>query len=88
LVRRRPGAVQHHGQRHRTGRHRHLARHGPVRRRVDPVKTAEEEKRIPLRRLGVPEDCARVVEFLASELSDYVTGQVISVCGGMVLSPS
>jgi 3-oxoacyl-[acyl-carrier protein] reductase len=36
----------------------------------------------------VPEDCARVVEFLASELSDYVTGQVISVCEGMVLSPS
>ena len=57
-------------------------------RGVDPVKTAEEERRIPLRRLGVPEDCARVVEFLATDLSDYVTGQVICVCGGMVLSPS
>ncbi len=57
-------------------------------RGVDPVKTAEEEKRIPLRRLGTPEDCAKVVEFLATDLSDYVTGQVICVCGGMVLSPS
>ncbi|MEP6754621.1 MAG: 3-oxoacyl-ACP reductase family protein [Chthonomonadales bacterium] len=43
---------------------------------------------IPLRRLGLPEDCAKVVEFLATDLSDYVTGQVIPICGGMVLSPS
>jgi NAD(P)-dependent dehydrogenase (short-subunit alcohol dehydrogenase family) len=57
-------------------------------RGVDPVKTAEQEKRIPLRRLGTAEDCAKVVEFLATDLSDYVTGQVICVCGGMVLSPS
>lgn len=57
-------------------------------RGVDPVKTAEQEKNIPLRRLGVPEDCARVVEFLTTDLSDYVTGQIIPVCGGMVLSPS
>lgn len=45
-------------------------------------------KDIPLKRVGMPEDCARVVEFLATDLSDYITGQVISVCGGMVLSPS
>lgn len=38
---------------------------------------------IPMGRLGQPEDCARVVEFLATELSDFVTGQVISVDGGM-----
>jgi 3-oxoacyl-[acyl-carrier protein] reductase len=31
---------------------------------------------------------AVVVEFLATDLSDYVTGQMICVCGGMVLSPS
>ncbi len=43
---------------------------------------------IPLRRLGTVEDCARVVEFLATDLSDYVTGQCIPICGGMVLSPS
>ena len=39
---------------------------------------------IPLRRLGMPEDCAKVVEFLVTELSDYVTGQCIAVCGGYV----
>lgn len=38
---------------------------------------------IPMGRLGQPEDCARVVEFLATDLSDFVTGQVISVDGGM-----
>lgn len=38
---------------------------------------------IPMGRLGQPEDCAKVVEFLATDLSDFVTGQVISVDGGM-----
>jgi 3-oxoacyl-[acyl-carrier protein] reductase len=38
---------------------------------------------IPLRRGGKPEDVANVAVFLASDLSNYVTGQVISVCGGM-----
>ncbi|NCC46071.1 MAG: 3-oxoacyl-[acyl-carrier-protein] reductase [Bacteroidia bacterium] len=38
---------------------------------------------IPLRRGGTPEDVADVCIFLASDLSSYVTGQVISVCGGM-----
>ena len=38
---------------------------------------------IPLRRSGKPEDVADVAVFLASELLSYVTGQVISVCGGM-----
>jgi 3-oxoacyl-[acyl-carrier protein] reductase len=40
-------------------------------------------KNIPLRRPGKPEDVANVATFLASELSSYVTGQVINVCGGM-----
>jgi 3-oxoacyl-[acyl-carrier protein] reductase len=38
---------------------------------------------IPLRREGQSEDVANVCLFLASEMSSYVTGQVISVCGGM-----
>jgi 3-oxoacyl-[acyl-carrier protein] reductase len=38
---------------------------------------------IPMGRLGEPEDCAKVIEFLATDLSDFVTGQVISVDGGM-----
>ncbi|GMT44648.1 MAG: beta-ketoacyl-ACP reductase [bacterium] len=40
-------------------------------------------KTIPLRRAGKPEDVANVATFLASELSSYVSGQVINVCGGM-----
>ena len=39
--------------------------------------------RIPLRRGGTPEEVAKVVLFLASDLSSYVSGQVISICGGM-----
>ena len=39
---------------------------------------------IPLGRLGLPEDCAKVIEFLVTDLSDYVTGQTINVCGGYV----
>ncbi len=40
-------------------------------------------KTIPLRRGGVPDDVANVCLFLGSDLSSYVTGQTISVCGGM-----
>ncbi len=40
---------------------------------------------VPLKRPGLPEDVARIVVFLASPLSDYVTGQVIHVDGGMVM---
>ena len=40
-------------------------------------------KDIPLKRGGKPEDVANIALFLASDLSDYVTGQVINVCGGM-----
>ena len=43
----------------------------------------EWAKQIPLRRGGTPEDVANVALFLASDLSSYVSGQVISVCGGM-----
>ncbi|MFA4850895.1 MAG: 3-oxoacyl-[acyl-carrier-protein] reductase [Bacteroidales bacterium] len=38
---------------------------------------------IPLKRVGTTDDVANVAIFLASELSNYVNGQVISVCGGM-----
>lgn len=38
---------------------------------------------IPLRRGGTPEDVANVATFLGSDLSSYVTGQVVHVCGGM-----
>jgi 3-oxoacyl-[acyl-carrier protein] reductase len=40
-------------------------------------------KTIPLRRGGTPEDVAKVALFLASDLSSYVSGQVIHCCGAM-----
>ena len=39
---------------------------------------------IPLRRGGTPEDIANATLFLASDMSAYVTGQVLHVCGGML----
>lgn len=40
-------------------------------------------KKIPLRRGGTPDDIANIATFLASDMSSYVTGQVIEVDGGM-----
>lgn len=40
---------------------------------------------LPLERLGTPDDVANVVLFLASDMSSYITGQVIHVDGGMVM---
>lgn len=56
--------------------------------RNSPENIAKLAPKTALRRLGLPEDCAKVVEFLATDLSDYVTGQVICIDGGMVLFPS
>ncbi|PKP03977.1 MAG: beta-ketoacyl-ACP reductase [Bacteroidetes bacterium HGW-Bacteroidetes-6] len=42
-------------------------------------------KDIPLKRVGLPSDVADVAVFLGCDLSSYVTGQVVSVCGGMQL---
>jgi NAD(P)-dependent dehydrogenase (short-subunit alcohol dehydrogenase family) len=39
---------------------------------------------IPLGRLGTEEDCAKVVEFLCTDQSDYITGQTLSICGGAI----
>jgi 3-oxoacyl-[acyl-carrier protein] reductase len=44
----------------------------------------DQSERIALRRLGNVEDCAKVVEFLATDLSDYVTGVVIPIDGGLL----
>ena len=49
----------------------------------EEVKKEWAEK-IPLRRGGTPEDVANTALFLASDLSSYVTGQTIHVCGGML----
>jgi len=43
------------------------------------------QKQIPLGTLGQPEDVANAALFLASPLARYITGQVISVDGGMAM---
>ncbi len=48
----------------------------------DEVKTAWAAQ-IPLRRGGTPEDVAKAAVFLASDMSSYVSGQTLHVCGGM-----
>ena len=44
---------------------------------------AEVKERVPVRRLGAPEDIADLVTYLASPSASYITGQVIAVDGGM-----
>jgi len=44
-------------------------------------------KRVPMQRMGTPEDIAGVAIFLASDLSSYVTGESICVGGGLPLTP-
>jgi len=44
----------------------------------------EWANKIPLKRGGTPEDVANTALFLASDLSSYITGQIIHVCGGML----
>lgn len=51
--------------------------------KLDPEMLKSWESRIPLRRGGTPEEVAKVCLFLASDLSSYVTGQVIQIDGGM-----
>jgi 3-oxoacyl-[acyl-carrier protein] reductase len=58
---------------------------------TDMTRALPEEQRaaltsqIPLQRLGEPEDIAKTVAFLASDDASYITGQTISVNGGMVM---
>ena len=45
----------------------------------------KQVEKIPMGRMGEPDDIARVALFLASPLSDYMTGQVLVVDGGLVM---
>jgi 3-oxoacyl-[acyl-carrier protein] reductase len=51
---------------------------------LDPKVVAGWEAGIPLKRAGETDDVANVCVFLASDMSAYVNGQVLSVCGGML----
>lgn len=52
--------------------------------RLDPQVVQQWRDAIPLKRGGTPEDVADVAVFLGSEMSSYITGQVIQVDGGML----
>jgi glucose 1-dehydrogenase len=54
----------------------------------DPVKRAQVEEHIPMRRAGDAGEIAGVTCFLASDLAAYITGQTIFVDGGLTLFPS
>ncbi len=51
---------------------------------LDPKLKEEWEKGIPLKRAGKAEEVADCVVFLASDMSTYISGQVLHVCGGML----
>jgi len=51
--------------------------------KIPADKRKEWEESIPMKRGGTPQDVANACVFLGSELSSYVSGQVISVCGAM-----
>ncbi|NLZ54575.1 MAG: 3-oxoacyl-[acyl-carrier-protein] reductase [Thermoanaerobacteraceae bacterium] len=48
-------------------------------------KNSDIASKIPMKRLGRPQDVADLVTFLASEKADYITGQLIAIDGGMTL---
>ena len=52
---------------------------------LDEKMRAELLERIPLNSLGQPEDIAEAALFLASPSARYITGQVLTVDGGMVM---
>lgn len=53
--------------------------------KVIPEEARKEwAEKIPLRRAGQPEDVANLVVFLGSDMSSYISGQVINVCGAML----
>jgi NAD(P)-dependent dehydrogenase (short-subunit alcohol dehydrogenase family) len=54
-------------------------------RRHGLPQTAEREKLIPLGRVSVPDDVARVVVFLASDDAAYITGEAVNLSGGLLM---
>jgi len=54
-------------------------------RRYGLPETAEREKSIPIGRVSVPDDVARIAAFLASDESAYMTGESINLSGGLLM---
>ncbi len=52
---------------------------------LDQKVVEEWRASIPLKRGGTPEDVANLTVFLASDMSAYITGQTVQVCGGMLM---
>ena len=77
---RRVGPPQHPGQRDRPGLVRDLDERGGVRGRPDRERLLRD---VPARRTGRPEELGPLVVYLASAASDYVTGEVVFIDGGL-----
>ena len=56
-----------------------------VAKNIPTEKFEERLQSIKMNRIGTPEEVAKVIYFFASDLSSYVTGQVLGVDGGMVI---
>jgi 3-oxoacyl-[acyl-carrier protein] reductase len=52
---------------------------------LDPKVVEQWRSTIPLKRGGTPQDVANATVFLGSDMSTYITGQTIHVCGGMTM---
>ncbi len=57
----------------------------PMTANIPPIKMKDILREIPTRRLGKPQDVAVLVAFLCSDEADYITGQVISIDGGLFM---
>src|SRR3954452_15652753 len=58
----------------------------PMLASMDPKMASALERAVPMRRLGEPEHVAAAVAFLASDAAGYITGQTLSVSGGLTMS--
>ncbi len=52
---------------------------------VDPARLAQQLAAVPLGRVGLPEEVAAAVAFLASRVAGYITGETLRVDGGLAM---